>query len=211
MEERAAAGRKDLSGGVSSSPRSDALLSKLQGTSVDGIDPDWASSNPDEAQARLQDKEWRLFEERYRPMEEAAIDEFLGGSGAAMSRAADSARRGLAAAEGVNERAMGRRGVAMTGDQRRSAEASRGLNAARTVGTAANTAQRETRDRNLEGLGTMLSIGKGISGSAGDNLGAAADMASARQQQNRAASDARRQQTMSTVATLGGMALMAAI
>jgi len=73
-----------------------------------------------------------------------------------------------------------------------------------------NTTRRETRDRNIEGLGTMIGIGKDIMGSAGQNLGEAASMAHQRREAARAASAQRKQQTISTVATLGGLGLMAA-
>lgn len=186
-------------------------MAKSTNSTADGlrINAALAEKKPQWAQGELHEKQWDLFKDRYRPLERSAIDELLRGTDRAARTAGVNARRGLRGASAVTARSLGRRGVTMTGDQRESARASRSLNRARTIGTAKNLARREQRDRNLEGLGTMLSVGKGISGSAGSNLGAAANLASKRKQQNEAADRQHKQTMISTGVSLGAAALSA--
>lgn len=192
-------------------PLMEGMRSSTAGASAKRLDPDAATKDPSEVQGQLQDSQWALFKERYRPIEDAAIQEFLKGTGEAAKDAGVNARRSLAGTAGVTDRSLGRRGVTMTGDQRKAAEAGMGLNAARTIATAENTARTKRRDRNMEGLGTMMSIGKGISGSAGDNLSAAAGLQHDREQQNAAAKQAKKQQNIQTASTVASLGLMAAM
>ena len=175
------------------------------------IDPEWARNNPSQANAQLMDNQWELFQTRYRPLEDDVLARYMSNVEGEASRAGENAQRGLAAAQGVSERQLGRRGVRMTADQAGAVQASQGLNAARTVASAENFARRDARDRNLEGLGTMIGIGQGISGSAGENLGTAAGMASQRSQQAAANKAANRQSLISTGLGLGGLAIAAGL
>lgn len=171
------------------------------------IDPEWASQNPEKAQAMLIDQQREDFNQRYRPLEEAAIAEFMKSPEQAAQRAGGVAGKAFSGASGMSERAMGRRGASMTADQRRASADATGLARARSIGTAENTTRRNVRDRNIEGLGTMVSIGKGISGGVNRDMGSAADMQSQRIQANKAASAARKQNMVSTAVSVGGLAI----
>ena len=172
------------------------------------IDPEWASKNPDKAQAAVSDAQWADFEARYRPIEEAAIAEFLKSPDEAAGRAglaAAGARKNDATA---TARQLSRYGANMTADQQKVAARQQGLSAARGVAGAENITRRNIRDRNIDGMGTMIGIGKGVAGGAQRDLSSAAGMQQDRINAGKAAKAAHRQSTISTATSALGMAAM---
>ena len=174
------------------------------------IDPEWASKKPDEAQAALTRLQWEDFATRFRPIEEQAIAGFMA------SPEADARRAGLHAASAFGGdptaevgRTMGRFGAQLTPEQAQALAQQRGLAAARGVATAENTTRRHVRDRNMEGLSTMIGIGRDVQGGAMDGLSQAAGMQSQRNAASAQASAANRQNNINTALGLGALAGMA--
>jgi hypothetical protein len=165
------------------------LLSPTQQPATNSmyIDPEWASQNPDKAQAAVTDAQWENFQTRYRPIEDAAIAEFLRSPEEAAQRAGLAAASGFEGNDAMLQRQLSRHGATMTADQQRVAARREGLNALRGQASAENLTRRNIRDRNIEGLGTMMGIGQGISGGVNRDLGSAAGMQSARNQAGAAA------------------------
>ena len=102
---------------------------------------------------------------------------------------------------------MGRTGASMTADQRRAAGNATGLAQARAIGTAENTTRRAIQERNIEGIGTMIGIGRGIQGSVNRDMGAAAGMQNARNQAHAGAKAAHKQNMISTGVAAAGLAV----
>lgn len=179
---------------------------------LDGqLNPDWAAANPGRANSWIADEQWRDFELRYRPLEDRLIQEFFTSPEAA-AREAGSITAGAHAGNADSmARQVGRYGVSMTPDQQRAASRSSGLAAARDIAGTENMTRRSIRDRNIEGLGTMMGIGKGISGGAMDSMGQAAGLASAREQAGQQARAAARQNNRNTAMSMLGMAAMFAL
>ena len=170
------------------------------------IDPEWASKNPEDAQAKLIEIQREDFNARYRPLEEAAIAEYMKSPEQAAQRAGGIAGQGFANAQGMSQRALGRQGASMTSDQLRASGASTGLAQARAVGTAENTTRRAITDRNIEGIGTMIGIGRGIQGSVNSGMDGAAGMQTARNQAHAGAKAAHKQNMIGTGVAVAGLA-----
>jgi len=52
--------------------------SQSEGVRPNGtIDPEWARNNPDAAQAALMEEQWNLFTERYRPLENSVLAQYM--------------------------------------------------------------------------------------------------------------------------------------
>jgi hypothetical protein len=177
------------------------------GGGAETIDPEWARNNPEAAQAKLIDIQRDDFNARYRPLEEAAIAEYMKSPEQAAQRAGGIAAQGFHGGTGAADRSMGRMGAAMTGDQRRASGEATGLAQARAVGTAENTTRRAIQDRNIEGMGTMIGIGKGIQGSVNSGMDGAAGMQGARNQAHSAAKAGHKQNMMSTGVAVAGLAV----
>jgi hypothetical protein len=173
------------------------------------IDPGLAQTDPSKVNAQLLEYQREDFMTRYRPLEDAAIAEYMKSPEQAAKQAGLAAASPFNRAMGMNERAMGRRGAQMTGDQRSAVRSGLGLAKARGVGNAENLMRRQVRDRNIEGLGTMIGIGKGISGSVNRDMGAASQLQTQRLEAGRNAQQAHKQSTTSTVMGLASIAAMA--
>lgn len=172
------------------------------------IDAEWASRNPEAAQAKLLDVQREDFNARYRPLEEAAIAEYMKSPEEAAQRAGAAAGSPFGRAMGMSARSLGRRGAQMSGDQRSAVQSSLGLAKARAVGTAENTMRRDVRDRNTEGLGTMISIGKDISGGVNRDMGQAGAMSTQRSQAHKNAKQAHSQNLMGSALGLAAFAFL---
>ena len=173
------------------------------------LDPEWASRNPQQAQAALIDLKWEDFANRFRPIEDSALAGYMA------SPEEDARRAGLSAATAFSadptqavSRDLGRFGASLTPGQAQALSQQRGLDAARGIATAENTTRRHVRDRNMEGMATMIGIGRDVQGSASDSMSQAAGMQAQRNAANKAASAQRRQQNQSMaigVLTTGAM------
>lgn len=175
------------------------------------IDPDWASRRPDKAQAKLIDLQWEDFTKRFRPLEDEMLQTYFGNGEPEAQRAGLHMAQTFGPAEGAvtdTQRELGRYGAGVTQRQAQALTQQRGLDAARGIATAENTTRRQAKDRNIEGLGTMMGIGRGIQGSAQQNMGQAASMAAQREQAGKAAAHSQRQNTMGNVVSGAGMGYM---
>ena len=175
------------------------------GGAPDTIDPEWASQNPDAAHAKLIETQREDFVSRYRPLEQEAIAEFMKPPEEAAQRAGLAAGSQFGNAAGISQRELGRRGAQMTGDQHRAMTEGLGLAQARGVGTAENIMRREVRDRNVNGLGQMISIGKDIYGGTNRDMGSASQMATGRSDAHKGARQAHTQSMVSTGLGLGAL------
>lgn len=173
------------------------------------IDPEWASQNPEAAQARLIDARRDDFESRYRPLEEAAIAEFMKSPEEAASRAQGISTSAFGRVSAMTDRSLGRRGVFMTADQAAAAQAATDLDRVRAGATGANLTRRHVTDRNIEGLGTMAGIGRGVQGAGLSGMGDASGMANARNEAGRAARQQHRAGQLQTVSSMAGLGMMA--
>lgn len=167
------------------------------------LDPTEARNNPKKAQGQLIERQREDFNARYRPMEEATIAEYMRSPEEAAQRAGAIAGQSFEGAPGMTARALGRLGGSMTPDQLRAAGDASGLAKARAIGTAENTMRRAVRDRNTDGLGTMVGIGRGIQGGVNRDMGSAAGMQVQREQ---AHSAAKTQHTQALIGTAAGLA-----
>lgn len=174
------------------------------------IDPDWAAKNPEKAQAKLIDLQWEDFATRFRPIEEQALAGYMA------SPEVDARRAGLHVARQFRgdptahlSRTMGRFGAQLTPEQAQAVAQQRGLDAARGIATAENTTRRHVRDRNMEGLGAMIGIGRDVQGSATNSMSQAASMQAQRNAANAQAKAANRQNNINTALSLGAMVVKA--
>ena len=164
-----------------------------------------AQTNSDGVQADLTRARWEDFKRRYRPVEQEVINK-LGGDGN------DEANRAGAIAARQHEvqaRELGAqlaaRGTSLTPAQRRAVNRQRGLARSLDVATAENTTRRGVRDRNLNGMGQMIGLGRGIATTASGGLDQAAGMQVQRENTNRQMKDQYQKNMVSGVASGASM------
>lgn len=167
------------------------------------INPDSAIANPSGARASLTRAQWQMFYDRYRPVEQDVAGMLLRDVEPQVHRAGDQVRRAFDNAGGIQARMRERYGL------RRTAYDDRVLKLNKTLGVAAaeNSARREWEDQRLQGLGQMLSIGKGIAGSSGSALGDAASLQNQRIAAGRQAKAQAKAQQAQLLGTAAGLAL----
>ena len=167
------------------------------------INPDSAIANPSNARGALTRAQWQMFYDRYRPLEQNVADMLLRDIEPQVHRSGDQVRRAFDNAESIQDRMRQRYGL------RRTAYDDRVTKLNKTLGIAAaeNSARREWENQRLQGLGQMLSIGKGISGSSGSALSDAASLQNQRIAAGRQAEAQAKAQQTQLLGTAAGLAL----
>lgn len=167
-------------------------------------------TNTDSALAGLVREQDRYFNERVKPLEQAALAEINDPNTprAVADRAGATARSAVAATEGMERRQLSRFGVRPTADQSRSMGRSFEQAMARADAGARNTAYGAAQDSTAELAGSALQIGRGVAGQSMQGLAAANSLSNARQtaaNQAESATRAGRVNSMFTGAGLGAV------
>lgn len=176
------------------------------------VDPTRARDDPEGGQAALTRAQWRLFQEKYVPLEDEALATIMDGnlSATVANRAGQRVSEAFAGSDGMTDRRLARRGLLASASDRQVFARNRGLDRATAIAGAENTARQQTSDLRLALAGDAMQIGQGISGQASQGLSSAGSLASARDQQNKAAKAAQKQSNLAMGSSLAGTALMAA-
>lgn len=165
-----------------------------------------AAANPEAAQAELTRAQWDDYVARYQPLENQAF-QILGSSEAeAVANAGQYADQSSATAEGNLQRDIGRRGLSVTAEQATAMSRQSKNQAILNNMGAKDAARRAVQDRNLQATTDLISIGKGIAGSASESLNSAASMSASRNAANDAAKAQSKSQNIQTAGTLAGLA-----
>lgn len=176
------------------------------------VDPNRARADPEGGQAALTRAQWRLFEDKFLPLEDEALatirDARLPETLA--DRAGSQVATTFTDTAGMTQRRLSRFGQLPTGEEAAAIARQRGLQRATAIAGAENRTRDQVRDLQLALAGDAMQIGHGISGQASQGLASAASMANAREQQGKAARSAQRQSNMAMLSSLAGSALMAA-
>lgn len=175
------------------------------------VDPNRARSDPQGAQGALTRAQWRLFEDRFLPLENEALatigDATLPNTLA--DRAGAHVSQAFANTAGMTTRRLSRYGQSPDAEQHAVITRNRGLEQAVAHAGAENQTRTAVKDLQLALAGDALQIGQGISGQASQGLSSAAGMANAREEQGKAARSAQRQSNMAMLSSLAGAGLMA--
>lgn len=169
----------------------------------------------EEMAGRVSREQFERYMNVFAPQEQALIST-LGNTSAqdAASTSQADAQRSRASLERMRERY----GTSLTGQQRAAENSAN--NRATTLGSlsAINTGRQLDEDRKFNLQGTMLNIGNGLSSSAMSGLTQSSNNANARQQsydqakaQHSAQQSQQRASTVSSIATIGAMAMMGRI
>jgi len=172
------------------------------GTGLPGV-PD-----PDKTYANITRQEYLDYVANYRDFENNLIEETQTDT-SLIDSARENATVSSELAQGISDRNMSRYGGSLTPAQRD--QQTRGLERANTLGRVqsvndATIAQGELNDRKL---GDLINIGQGVNRSSLSQMGSAAANATQRKNAYDSAKAASKAQTMSTVGSLGAMAIMA--
>jgi hypothetical protein len=168
-----------------------------------------AAANPEAAQAELTRAQWADYLARYKPLENQAFQILGGSEQEAVANAGQYADQSSAAAEGALQRDIGRRGLTVTAEQAAAMSRQAKNQAVLNNMGAKDAARRAVQDRNLQATTNLISIGKGIAGSASESLNSAASMSASRTAANAAAKAQSQSQNMQTVGTLSGLGIAA--
>lgn len=172
------------------------------------IDPNMSA--PD-LQAAITREQWQHFQNTYRPAEDAAfalLDRDISGD---VSHAQNVVRAAYDRGQAMQGRALHQSGRRVSDAEARAMERRRGLQRALDIAGVSNNMRRAWEDQRLQGLADMLSIGKGIAGSAGEMANSAASLATARQSAYEQAKANYKANQMSAAGTMAGLALAAAM
>jgi hypothetical protein len=170
------------------------------------MDPEWAAQNPEKAQAQLIDMQYQDYVARYQPLEDELIAEYMKSPEESAQQAGLIAGSQFKNVEGMSQRSAARRGAVLTPDQLAAQRRSVGLAEARTVGTAENLTRRHVNERNMNGLSQMMGLGHGLHSGSMSGLSQSSSMAASRNAQHASASQAHKQNTMSTALGMAGLA-----
>jgi len=171
------------------------------------IDPSFAARNPGDAQQRLTRAQFRQFQREFEPLQNEAIARIQDLNAA--NELADNA--GTRVAEAFNaqaragERRATRRGIALSGDERRVAGRTRDLARAVGIADAENTTRRAVRESQGQTAADALNIGRDISGQASQALSSAAGLESARDRTGDRLKAQQRQSVISSTASGVGL------
>lgn len=190
------------------------LMARLMGArnynkyGSDGLlSPGWAAGNPGAAMGEVSRGQWQEYQDRYMPVELAALEEAQRTDFQSEGdRAGVNAARQAGVTQGTFLRDLDRRGITMNSlSQDERAGLTRRLNIANTtnIAGAENVTRRAKSETNLNALAQMVGIGRGIARGATDGLATAAN---AEAQRNLANKAAKAQQTSTALATIGTIA-----
>ncbi len=170
------------------------------------IDPEAARNDPSKAQGQLARAQWDDFLSRYKPVEDATFSLLNRDPTAEINAAGDAAQIQSDVSQASMQRAAERRGLHITAEQAAAMAAQNKRQDSLAVVGAKNSTTRQIADRNLRSATDMISIGRGIAGSAGTDLGGAADLQQRRNQADEASDAAAKQQRMQMAGTAVGLA-----
>ena len=175
------------------------------------IDPTWAANDPRRAQGQLTRAQWNLFQTKYRPLEDKAINTLLSSSEPAAQAAGAAVQKSYSAMPAEQARTLARYGLSAPADEAKSISRRTDLTRALDVASATNNTRTTVDQQRVTGLEQMLNTMNGVSQDAGQNLDSAASSASQRDiaaKQNAAARNAANQQMLATGLGLAAMALL---
>ena len=165
-------------------------------------------TDPDKTYANITRQEYLDYVTNYRDFEEGMIERAQNDTSLI-----DAAREDVATAStlasGVANRNASRYGAALTPAQMQ--QQTRSLDRANTLGgiQAIGDARLAQREANTQQLSDLINIGQGVNRSSLGQMGSAAANATQRKNAYDSAKAASKAQTMSTVGSLGAMAIMA--
>jgi len=174
------------------------------------LNPEWAINNADKAAAYVTRAEWTEYQDRYIPNEQAALKEIMRTDfSAEMNQAENVANTQTAVAQGTLGRRLSDSGITLNDRQKESIARRQSIGASTNVAAARNTTGRNMKLRNLNALGEMVGIGRGIATTAQKGLAQASGLQTNRQASDAAISAQNRATTIGALGTVFMIALMA--
>ena len=165
-------------------------------------------SDPEKTYANITRQEYLDYVSQYRDFEEQMITESQTDT-SLIDASRENAQIASGIAQGVSDRNASRYGAALTPaqaqEQRRALERGNTLVSIQSV----NDARIAQRELNQNKLADLINIGQGVNRSSLSQMGSAAANATQRKNAYDSAKAASKAQTMSTVGSLGAMAIMA--
>ena len=165
-------------------------------------------SDPEKTYANITRQEYLDYVSQYRDFEEQMITESQTDT-SLIDASRENAQIASGIAQGVSDRNASRYGAALTPAQAQ--EQRRALERGNTLGSiqSVNDARIAQRELNQNKLADLINIGQGVNRSSLSQMGSAAANATQRKNAYDSAKAASKAQTMSTVGSLGAMAIMA--
>ena len=165
-------------------------------------------SDPEKTYANIMRQEYLDYVSQYRDFEEQMITESQTDT-SLIDASRENAQIASGIAQGVSDRNASRYGAALTPAQAQ--EQRRALERGNTLGSiqSVNDARIAQRELNQNKLADLINIGQGVNRSSLSQMGSAAANATQRKNAYDSAKAASKAQTMSTVGSLGAMAIMA--
>ena len=165
-------------------------------------------SDPEKTYANITRQEYLDYVSQYRDFEEQMITEAQTDT-SLIDASRENAQIASGIAQGVSDRNASRYGAALTPAQAQ--EQRRALERGNTLGSiqSVNDARIAQRELNQNKLADLINIGQGVNRSSLSQMGSAAANATQRKNAYDSAKAASKAQTMSTVGSLGAMAIMA--
>lgn len=170
------------------------------------VNPAAAVKDPREGQAQLVRNQWKLFEDRYKPLEEEAAGLIMRDIEPEVTRAGQVAADAADRTVGMQQRFANRYGLNTRPQTQEQIDRSNSLQKALDIAQTKNNYRRSWDDERLNKLGELIGIGKGVAGSANQALGDAASMANQRAmagEQAKQAKDAQQAQMRSSILGAG--------
>jgi len=171
------------------------------------IDPEAARNNPEAALGAMTKAQWDDFVTRYKPLEIQLAQSVYADPTSEINKIASYADMQSASAQGALGRDIERRGLNVTADQAEvMARVSKNQAMLNNIG-ATETARRAINDRGLQTMADMISVGKGIAGSANTSLQTASQQQAARTAADKAAEAQSDQALYGTIGKIAGTAM----
>lgn len=165
-------------------------------------------TDPDKTYANITRQEYLDYVTNYRDFEEQMIEEAQTDT-SLIDSARENADIASGLAQGISDRNASRYGGTLTPAQKQAQE--RALQRGNTLGAiqSVNDARIAQSELNQSKLADLINIGQGVNRSSLSQMGSAAANATQRKNAYDSAKAASKAQTMSTVGSLGAMAIMA--
>lgn len=166
-------------------------------TSQTGADSRLYSSDPNKVQAAISRAQFEDYKARFRPLEDQLFGE--------VNKPIDPVYANRDLISGIGARDRNRYGVSL--DAGEQANLNRGLDLSSTLADVGseNTARTATRDQRLGLLTDITGLGRDVVNQSGQSIGTAAQLATQRENQNRAAKAQQSGTTLSSIASGAGL------
>ena len=168
-------------------------------------------TDPDKVLADVSVSDYNRFQRDFRPFEEELVQQLSSGAQPLVDAVPEDVAQQQRIAEGIASRNRSRFGVAETGAQRRERIGATQRGTAINLAGGLNNARLAQLDQDRVLLADLINIGQGLNRSSIQNLGTAAENQTARRNQFTQDKAAARNQRISLIGSLAGLAIFSDI